>query len=500
MLLQRYHLIQQRILRQDIFQNKMSINYSLSSSKNILQSEQHKLTPIEGLLGTSGTKTLLGIIVQVEQNQYYIEDPTGSIPIDLSQVTYPSTDGFITEYSIVLIEGEMSADGSGMLVVHTIGHPMYESRGDAIKSIGMEHSNIFDTIPNLNELVRLQNEELEHGYKGMFVLLSDVHLDDTNVMEKLEKLFQGFEGCDDDYDDQVPLPVFILMGDFASRYPSSSNGIGGGGTRGAGHSSSMPPSSSSTTLIMSLFDDLADIISKFPRIAKEGRFVLIPSMNDIGLGSILPRPPLPHYFLKGLQSKVKHVHLASNPCRLRYFSKEIVLSRIDVLSKLRRNSILPPRNISANYEGDNHNNLTMSFDTDEDDGIHEKKDDDGDAFTKKKLKQRSIDTHSNPNSMDGLIRHSIKTVLDQGHLCPIPLQAAPIYWQYDHALRLYPSPDILVLSESTIKRYSEKYEDDVEVMNPGPFHVNYEFLVIKPCEIAEDSDELFVNVEFSQVI
>ena len=89
MLLQRYNLIQQRILRQDIFQNKLSINNS-STSSHILKNEQHKLTPIEGLLGTNGYKTLLGILVQIEQNQYYIEDPTGSVPIDLSHVTIPS--------------------------------------------------------------------------------------------------------------------------------------------------------------------------------------------------------------------------------------------------------------------------------------------------------------------------------------------------------------------------------------------------------------------------
>ena len=80
----------------------------------------------------------------------------------------------------------------------------------------------------------------------------------------------------------------------------------------------------------------------------------------------------------------------------------------------------------------------------------------------------------------------------------MPLQTTPIYWQYDHAMRLYPLPDLLVLSESTTKRYSEKY-DDVEVMNPGPFHVNYEFLVIKPCDVTDEGDEIFVNVEFSQV-
>jgi DNA polymerase epsilon subunit 2 len=207
---------------------------------------------------------------------------------------------------------------------------------------------------------------------------------------------------------------------------------------------------------------------KFPKLAKEGCFVLIPSMNDVGMGNILPRPPLPRYFLKGLQSKVKHVHLASNPCRLRYFSKEIVLSRIDVLSKLRKNCIMPPRDsVGIHHDNDKSDEIMLE--------------------------------HTNTNNMDRLIQHSIKTVLDQGHLCPVPLQTTPIYWQYDHALRLYPSPDVLVLSESTTKRYSEKYENDVEVMNPGPFNVDYKFLVMKPCDAVDDGDELFVNVEFSEV-
>ena len=191
--------------------------------------------------------------------------------------------------------------------------------------------------------------------------------------------------------------------------------------------------------IMNLFDELANVIVKFPKIAQEESFVVVPSMNDVGLGNVLHRSPLPRYFLKGLQSKVKHVHLASNPCRLRYFSKEIVISRINVLSKLQRNCILPPRN---HYNDENvMENMTGT-----------------------------------KNSMDELIQHSIKPILDQGHLCPLSLQNSPVFWQYYHALRLYPDPDILILNESTTKQYSEKYENDVEVMNPGPFYVDYKFL------------------------
>lgn len=477
MLLQRYHLIQQRLLRNEMFQNKLSIN-STSSSTNMLQNEQHKLTPIEGLLGTTERKTLLGIIVQIEQNQYYLEDPTGSIRIDLSHVRYPMTDGFITEYSIVLLEGHMSTDDGETLIVESIGHPMYETRKDAIQCMGLQNSNIFDAIPNLNELSRLQDEELEHGPDGMFVILSDVHLDDLNVLEKLEKLFRGFDDVEGDDDDgPIPLPVFILMGNFASSYPSTngSNSTGGGGGGSAsGGKASNASTMSHTQFVMSLFDELANIIVKFPRIAQEGRFVLIPSTNDVGIGNILPRPPLPRYFLKGLKSKVKHVHLASNPCRLRYFSKEIVLGRIDVLSKLRRNCILPPR---EDVDSDDE----MDYDND--------------------IDEKMTPTNHRSNDMNRLIQHSITTILNQGHLCPVPLQTTPIYWQYDHALRLYPAPDILVLSESTTKPYSEKYEDDVEVMNPGPFYSDYKFLVIKPCDADEEGDKnkVFVDVEFSQV-
>jgi len=526
MLLQRYCLIQQRILRQDIFQTNLSsniitsINQNNSPSSSKRTAQPVKITPIEGLLGTKGIKTLLGIIIQIEQNQYYLEDPSSSIRLDLSQVKHASTDGFITEYSIVLVEGEMSYSEGETFIVYTVGHPMYETRFDAISNIGLQNSNLFDTIPNLNELVKLQKEEVDHGDEGMFVLLSDVHLDDVNVLEKLDQLFQGFndqysttKNGDDDYsdedddgdrgddnyqggggEDEPPLPVFILMGDFASKYPTSNNfnGVGnvnrGDNGTGGGVGESMTLPSFNTNFITNLFDDLANIITKYPKIAQEGRFILIPSMNDVGLGSILPRPPLPQYFTNGLRSKVKNVHLASNPCRLRYFSKEIVLGRIDVLSKLRRNCIVSPGNNNMDIL-----DLDMENEDSEEDDVDEMKN----PYSRKRTKERHNDKVD--NNMDVLIQHSIKTILDQGHLCPIPTQSMPIYWQYDHALRVYPPPDILVLGESTTKRYSEKYEDDVEVMNPGPFHVNYEFLVIKPCDV-DDCGNSFVNVEFSQVV
>ena len=44
----------------------------------------------------------------------------------------------------------------------------------------------------------------------------------------------------------------------------------------------------------------------------------------------------------------------------------------------------------------------------------------------------------------------------QAHLCPLPLQIAPIFWAFDHALALYPAPDGLVLADS-IDQYRTSY-------------------------------------------
>ena len=36
-----------------------------------------------------------------------------------------------------------------------------------------------------------------------------------------------------------------------------------------------------------------------------------------------------------------------------------------------------------------------------------------------------------------------KTVVSQSHLCPLPLEARPIYWELDYTLRLNPLPDLV---------------------------------------------------------
>lgn len=440
MLLQRYALIYQRLMRQEDFRPKLTSGLSYPQKDHDYDdmdlgagpAEEHvKITPLEGLLGSKGTKILLGMIVQVEEGRYYLEDPTAQIPIDLSGTEFLSG-GFITENSICLVEGEMQ---DGILVVKRIGQPLYETRQDAIQAIGLQNSDLFGAMSTLSELSKLQQEETKHGQDGMFVLLSDVYLDDPGVLTKLEKLFDGFQDFD-------PLPVFVFMGDFASRYPSA-----------------VEPNANET--IMSYFDDLANVICKTPRIAKEGKFILVPGQNDPGIGAIMPRPQIPDYFTSGLKSKVKNVHLTSNPCRLRFFSQEFVICRLDVLSKLRRECLVEPSiNVTSGEGSQEHESGGKKSET------------------------------------SPLVQHAIQTILNQGHLCPVPLSSLPIYWNYDHLLRLYPPPDAIILGDKTAEDYYETY-GDCNVMNPGAFHTDGSFLVFRPVDTSSGARK--ADCEFSRI-
>jgi DNA polymerase epsilon subunit 2 len=59
----------------------------------------------------------------------------------------------------------------------------------------------------------------------------------------------------------------------------------------------------------------------------------------------------------------------------------------------------------------------------------------------------------------------VKTVIDQAHLCPLPLSVRPVYWSFDNALRLFPLPDLLILADE-YDGYMQGYADCTAV-NPG---------------------------------
>ena len=233
MMRQRYIMIQQRVLRQDFFRKKFA---EMKSSQ--------PLTSVDALLGRSGVHYLLGYITQVEEGRYYLEDLTGHVPISLDKVEVLS-DGYITENCVVVVEGEMT--DQEVFQVHKIGHPPPESRNDAINIIGTTKSDLFGVLKTKAEIQNVRQAEILHGINGMFVVVSDVHLDNANVMDKLECMFQGFEHVN-------PLPVFILFGNFMSKPYNNTPDC--------------------RMEYMGCFDDLCALILKYPNIANNARFII----------------------------------------------------------------------------------------------------------------------------------------------------------------------------------------------------------------------------------
>mmetsp|Transcript_33642 Transcript_33642/g.76076 ORF Transcript_33642/g.76076 Transcript_33642/m.76076 type:complete len:410 (+) Transcript_33642:176-1405(+) len=409
MLRDRYLLAQQRVQRNPIF-TKPLIDQGGEKSFQ-------ELTTVDALLGadtTGGDKLILGMITQVEEGEYYLEDLNGSVALNLAGCEM--TPGLFTEGCIVLTLGHMGNDGRFQCL--RMGFPPPEPRSEALEAIGPS-LDLFKSGFTRPQLARMQELEAKDS-DAMFVLVSDLNLDKPGVLEKLRTMFEAFEECE-------PLPLFVLIGDFTSK-----------------------PIVGDAAQLVNHFKALADLISEFEHLASEGKFVFVPGPKDPGAGNTLPRPPLASVFTSYLKEKVPHARFASNPCRLRYFASEIVVMREDVVKKMSRNVIVPP---AAGAERP---------DMSQDDGPES-------------------------SEMD-VTEHLVKTLVDQAHLCPLPLSVRPVHWAHDHALRLYPAPSMLVLADRS-DQFSWRYEDCLAI-NPGSFPTDFSFVVYRPA-----SDE----IEFSRI-
>lgn len=78
----RYTILHQRTQRHELFAPAiLGANSDDASCK-------FKLQPIEFLLGSSGKVTeviVLGLLTQLREGRYYLEDPTGILQLDLSE-------------------------------------------------------------------------------------------------------------------------------------------------------------------------------------------------------------------------------------------------------------------------------------------------------------------------------------------------------------------------------------------------------------------------------
>ncbi|KAF6029223.1 POLE2 [Bugula neritina] len=379
----RYNYIYQRVLRNPIFANKSVTVKDNSSNK-------YKLKPLEALYGCNVLMeniTVFGMITQIQPGQWYIEDFNGAVRLDLSKVEYGP--GLICDGTFVLCDGSYEQD---VLYANVISLPPSETASVTRAQFG--DINFFGgeltTCAAANQV--LVSKEIEDP-NAFIVFLSCVHLDNSEVMNKLHILFTGYS--------KSPPIAFVMCGPFVS--PRARVDPCG--------------------FLAENLKKLGQLISSVEGLKEKSKFVFVPAMEDAGSLSVYPRPPLLSSVTAGLTKQVKSAIFTTNPCRIQYCTKEIVVFREDLIPKMFKCRVNSPK--------------------------------------------------------DNLTHHFTRTLVSAGNLALLPLSTMPVYWQYDHAMSLHPLPNLVIAADNYYP-YTEESSGCI-VSNPGSFPLSkFNFKVYYP--------------------
>nr|XP_014343291.1 PREDICTED: DNA polymerase epsilon subunit 2 [Latimeria chalumnae] len=442
---ERYTILQQRTHRHELFTPPV---IGVHSSEN---GNKFQLKTIETLLGSTakvGEVIVLGMITQLKEGKYFLEDTTGAVQLDLSKAQFHS--GLYTESCFVLAEGWYE---DGLFHVNAFGFPPTEPSSTTRSYYG--NINFFGGPSSTSVKASAKLKQLEEENEdAMFVFVSDLWLDQVEVLEKLHTMFSGRRSC------SYPLILNIFKDHsitYCLIYTSQQN------TNAfvqVYYAIWVPPPpckhthtpkkqfnfkclslcflESSLIFIFTISECLkvlADIICEYPNIHKSSRFVFVPGPEDPGPSTILPRPPLAEHVTEDFSQRVPFSVFSTNPCRIQYCTQEIVIFREDLVNKMCRNCVRFPSN-----------NLDI------------------------------------PN-------HFVKTILSQGHLTPLPLFVSPVYWAYDYTMRVYPVPDVVVIAD----KYDPFNITHTECIciNPGSFpRSGFSFKVYYPSNKTVEESKL----------
>jgi DNA polymerase epsilon subunit 2 len=403
---ERVQLVQQRLLRSGEFvmRGMGPSAASKAAAAGVAGGGAHELSTIESLLGSSGVRVLLGILTQPAEGAWHLEDLGSTIRLDLRQAQ--ASKALFTEGAVVVLQGELSPTDSTLFVVYVIGMPPAELRDATVEAMGVQDP--FGNNTRRSQWVQMKELEQEAA-EAMIVVLSDVTISKPGVCDQLRAVFEGFERTD-------ASPLFVLMGPFLAR-----DFLSPGGRAAA----------------VAAFAALADTLASCPRLCDAAKFLLVPGPRDPGAAAAYPRRPLPSFLTDPLAKRVKHLSSASNPCRVRFYTQELVFFRENLLKRMQRNAVIPPQ--------------------------------------------------LSPEDPD-VTEQLVETIMEQAHLFPLPSHVAPVYWELDHSMRLTPLPHLLVLGDRG-DQYSWTHKD-CNAVNPGSFQTDGSFVVYRPSSR---------EVEFSRV-
>jgi len=406
----RYHILLERLL----LEGKL-VPEALMMTGGALLPGQRILTPVESLVGNPGRKLTFGLISRQHDEtvrRWVIEDIHKVFPIELQ---VKESEHLMTDGSFVLAEGEVVGD---VFRVYSLDVPAAIPR-----SVSLER----DQVPRQCFGGTLKDEQLQTLEKsealnpdGMYVVLNEVHLDSVRVLEKLADLFQGYE-------EAGPPSAYVLMGSFTSE--------------------AFVPTADGVRAYRDGFERLKFMMRSLEGHVRRGtRFIFVPGPSDPG-AQTLPRAPLPNYLTSNLAAEIPGVVMATNPCRVRHLSREMVFFRHDVLRLLRRHEVVP-------------------------------------------LREPDTAGHTQVPSAEHLHNEMVRFIFDQAHLVPLPLEESNVLWEYDQSLRIYPLPHAVFIGG--VNQPFECSYQACHFCSVGPFHRDSSFYafhpikdLLEPCDVPD---------------
>ncbi|KAL9642623.1 hypothetical protein ABK040_009702 [Willaertia magna] len=375
---------------------------------NKLQNNNITITSINSLLGSKGIKYLLGMIYRKNRNDFILEDLTGSINLDISSIKSNEI-GMIVEGNIILISG------------------IYENK--IFKCHVMVLPNIDDSKNSIvNDHLKIDENQLIFSKNSFMVICNEIYLDKINIIDKIKLLFNYFKYLQHHEENKknknrilenTPT-LFIFIGNFLSKYSNYQNDLNliNNGLNKI------------NKLINDEFKDY--FLQNFIKIC------FIPGPNDITItpNNLLPQNKL--FILNTLQNTLQNneiLQFYTNPLRIKYYNKDIIIFRKDLQNLMRRHSIID-NSFNKDYNG--------------------------------------INKH--------LYEYVCETICSQSHLSPFTNFIQPTIWSLDHSLQLFPNlPNYLILAD---KESSDKYGNGGTLcFNPPAFPLNYSFYCFLPlCE------------------
>ena len=506
----RFHVIHQRLLRNDLFQTPSfaptrTPDLQRSSSTVATRQNSYKLTSIANLLGRSGSSHLiLGLLTIAPTGTLSLGDLSGSIALDLQHArALPENGAWFTPGMIVLVDGiyeELGTDagagiGGGGGVGGTIGGRFIgltvegppcerrevtlgikDSSGEGtiggggfgwvdFLGVGSERA-VGSRMRRMEQQALKRNAHAQSGQsKSQVVIMGEVNLDSTKTQEALRTVLSTYAAG---LVEKSPMTV-VLVGNFVQYAVMAGGGSG------------------ASIEYKEYFNSLASILADFPSIIQHATFIFVPGDNDPwassfsgGAATPLPRREVPDLFTTRIKRTFATANAeaekefgqrtdgeaiwTTNPSRMSLFGpiQEIVVFRDDISGRLRRNSV----RFRAPEAEEPEDDRTHGISEEEIEQMDIDRSVQAAESPRPTAQGRSTDVTSNLSADVLSARKLVKTILDQGYLSPFPLSTRPVLWDYVGALQLYPVPTALVLVDPEAPPFAVTYEG-CHVMNPG---------------------------------